>query len=161
MNAIFFIKDIISKKKIRKVDNMERKIEELQPEHSLWIEKTSDLGLEICEAYGIKKEQAKKTSELDVVFKAWKTDKNTSKPTDSEIINGLSCLFGKLMIAEFGLEWRIITDDYGTEFALTFPKSSWEIYPRDFVAKRVYSPDDESGFFRAMQDLIKNKLEKK
>ncbi len=137
---------------------MERKVDELLPEAKNWISRCLTLGLETCEFYGTSMKNSQRPSDLDIVFKKWKLDTSPEKIAPNGIINGLGILFGELMIEQFRLEWRIVTDDFGTEFALIFPGTSREIYPRDFVAKRIDPDNNEFGFFEAMQNLIKDEL---
>jgi hypothetical protein len=136
---------------------MERKIDEIRLKDRAWIEQNASRGMEICESYGITQKEPS-PADLDRVFKAWKEDQRSDKVNDTDIINGLGCLFGELMCDEFGLQWKIVTDDFGTALALRHLKSSWETYPQDFVAKRVEAGNDEVDFFKAMQSLMHDKL---
>jgi hypothetical protein len=137
---------------------MERKIEELSYEGNKWIELNASQGIRICESYGAAHKELLSTYDLDQVFKAWKKDERTDKVTVTEIVNGLGCLFGNLMCIEFGLQWKTITDDFGTGLVLIHSKSSWETYPLDFVAKRVDPKNNDGSFFSAMRDLMHGKL---
>ena len=93
----------------------------------------------------------------------WRRDQGSSKISEDDIANCLGCLFGELLRAEFGSEWKFVTDDYGTDLALHIITSSdhtWETFPLQFVAKRVGSDEDESGFFSAFVLMMHQEMQK-
>ena len=115
---------------------MNRKVSELEKNDKDWIEQNAARGDTLCQFYGFTQGQLYTFQILDQVFKSWKEDIRSNKPTGSEIISGLGCLFGRLTREEFGLEWKIVTDNFGTDLAF-HAESAWETYPFHFVAKRV------------------------
>lgn len=137
---------------------MKHEISKLTKKDKEWIEQKALYGKTICEAYSLEEKDLVSTIDLDLAFKSWKEDKNPEKFSNTEIIQGLGCLFGQLMCLQFDLQWNIVKDNFGTDFVLLHPVKTWETYPLDFVAKRAYSGEDEGNFFQAMQKLMQDEL---
>lgn len=135
---------------------MERTIKELQPKDQDWIGKRAAEGREICKHYGVAPASQVSPATLDVVFQTWWNDRGDDRVSDEGIVNCLGCLFGELIRVKFSSEWKIVTDDFGTDLALQVvtPNHTWEITPLAFVAKRVQSNENESGFFTAMESML-------
>jgi hypothetical protein len=135
---------------------MQSKEEKLQPSDYEWISKNVVAGKEICEHYGFPLTGQVSSKLLDQVFHAWWNDKNNEKVSDEQIVNYLGCLFGEFLQETFASKWKIATDAFGTDLALdvVMPGHTWEIAPLAFVAKRVQSDVDESGFFYGMESML-------
>lgn len=137
---------------------MERRVLELGSQDKAWIDANITRGLQLCEPYVAAPDQTLLPGILDQAFSQLKANAQADEDAKKEIINALGCLFGVLMSREFGLQWRIVSDDFGTSLALVHSASTWETYPLDFVAKRVYSDKEEGSFFQAMHDLMRDEL---
>lgn len=46
-------------------------------------------------------------------------------------------VFGDVLAHEIGLHWVVLTDEFGTDFALQFKDDSIFVFPRDMIVKRV------------------------
>jgi hypothetical protein len=141
---------------------MDRQIHDLQPKDQDWIARSASEGQSICNFYGVTPSTDLSPEKLDSVFHAWRNDSSDNRKGSEAIINGLGCLFGELLRGKFPAEWKILTDSYSTELALLVDTSgrTWELTPRDFVAKRVLSDEDESGFFAAMESMLNEEIKK-
>lgn len=116
-------------------------------------------GREIYASY-LKKDSGPVSYEnLDKVFKMWAEDKSATKPDNEEIANGFGCLFGEMLKAEFGFEWQLIKDQYGTEKALLDNKTGSIIFPINSVLKRIEPEVDSNAFFKPMHEAIKQHIE--
>ena len=105
-------------------------------------------GKKICEHYGVSPSNKLTPKTLDKVFHKWWNDKGSDRVSDRDIVNCLGCLFGEMMRVKFSSDWKIVTDKHGTDLTLQINSNdyNWEIAPLAFVAKRVESDEDESGF---------------
>lgn len=55
---------------------------------------------------------------LDTVLKSWRADGPPTKATQEEVIELVGCAFGQGMVDELGFEWQLVTDQYGTDYAV-------------------------------------------
>jgi hypothetical protein len=135
---------------------MEHEINELQARDFDWIHQRTEQGKKICERYGVEPGSQVSPTVLDSVFHSWWHEKSSDRVSPEEIANCLGCLFGELLREKFRAEWKIVKDEYGTDLALRIGPSSHtiEVTPIVFVAKRVESDEDESGFFVGMESLL-------
>ena len=116
-------------------------------------------GREIYAAFN-KKDSGPVTYEgMDKVFKLWAEDKSDTKVENEEMANAFGCLFGEMLKTEFGFEWHLIEDQYGTEKALIDEKTGSIVYPINSVWKRIEPKLDTEPFFKPMHDAIKQHLE--
>ena len=109
-----------------------------------------DLGMDIMAHYGV--DAAISIYEnLDSVYEAWVDDASTDKPDEGTILLGLGTVFGNRLGQKHSAAWQMVTDEHGTDFSISI--KGYEIYPMDFVAKRIATlrtPEPEFGFFAGM-----------
>lgn len=141
---------------------MERQVNELQPKDQDWINQRALEGRRICQRYRTAPGTQISPSILDDVFHSWWIDNSSDRISKEDIVNCLGCLFGEILQRKFVAEWKIVVDNFGTDLVLQvgMPSHSWEIYPISFVAKRVESNEDESGFFAAMEQMLLREIKK-
>jgi hypothetical protein len=122
--------------------------------------RTERLEAQICKTYGATQTRQISPADLDDVFQAWREDQSNGRVSDDDIVNCFVCLFGELLRMKFGLEWKIVIDNFGPDLALHILKTdqTWETCPIQFVAKRVESRDDEGRFFSALETWMKHEL---
>jgi hypothetical protein len=145
---------------MKEIIHMETTIKELQPRDHNWITTNAEKGRKICEHYGIPSASQISPKIFDKVFQTWWNDKGNDRVSENDIVNCLGCLFGEYMRMKFGMEWKIITDKYGTDLALQVEhgENIVEVAPLSFVAKRVEADDLERGIFQGMESLIIRQL---
>ncbi|WP_158222846.1 DUF3806 domain-containing protein [Rhodopirellula sp. MGV] len=56
---------------------------------------------------------------------------------DEDSLEILGAAFGDVIAATLGLEWVVVTDEYGTDFAIKHPTKFVLAYPRDMIIRRV------------------------
>ena len=132
---------------------IEQEIAALNQEQQDDIKDWIDIGKDILAHYGIDKNLSV-FENLDVVYEKWVKDIQ-EKPSEDSIILGLGAIFGDRLLHHHGTSWKMITDTHGTDFAVIL-KTGHQIYPMDFVAKRVYGDEKEIGFFSGMEKVVKN-----
>ena len=91
---------------------------------------------------------------LDAVYEAWVDDSSTGKPSQDSILLGLGTVFGNRLGHKHSTPWHMVTDEHGTDYAISI--KGYEIYPMDFVAKRIATlatPEPEFGFFTGMAEV--------
>jgi len=86
---------------------------------------------------------------LDLAFSRWTADTSPSKAGLSEISEALGSAFGKLLCECLGMEWRIISDEFGEAWAVCEPNTSVATFPIQSVLKRA-----QKGEVRFFSDLF-------
>lgn len=66
--------------------------------------------------------------------KIWDLKPNKSDP--NTLINMIGAGLGELLCAEFGMEWKIVSDEHGTELAVVGQPGNIVVFPMNAVAKR-------------------------
>lgn len=114
-----------------------------------WLE----MGMDIMGHYGVDA-AATVYNNLDAVYEAWVDDSSTDKPSQDLILLGLGTVFGNRLGHKHSVSWHMVTDEHGTDYAISI--KAYEIYPMDFVAKRIATlttPEPEFGFFTGMAEI--------
>jgi hypothetical protein len=74
--------------------------------------------------------------ELDVVFSRWMHDEE-EKENDDAVANALGAAFGEHLVEQHGFRWVVVTDKYGTEYAVRHSIAETMAFPRTSVQKRI------------------------
>ena len=74
--------------------------------------------------------------ELDVVFSRWMGEEE-EKETDVAVANGLGAAFAGYLVEHHGFCWVVVTDKYGTEYAVRHSVGETTAFPRTSVQKRI------------------------
>jgi len=126
-----------------------------------FLTKARQLGERICDYYMDLEASDIGPAELDRVYELWMADQKSQKPRDDEVVNGLGALIGFLMVERHGFKWMNTRDVWGEGLAAVHPKTQWQIYPINFVWKRVKEKEPKGGFFKALHDHIVKEIKKK
>jgi len=72
----------------------------------------------------------------DEAFSAWQREeeKQFSEP---EVISYLGAYLGQKCVKELGMEWKLVTDQYGQDYCVKATDSETVAYPLSSVAKRI------------------------
>jgi Domain of unknown function (DUF3806) len=125
------------------------------------LTKARHLRERICDYYTDLKPRDIGPAELDRVYELWMGDQQSQKPRDDEVVNGLGALIGFLMLERHGFKWMKTRDVWGEGLTAIHPKTHWQIYPINFVWKRVKETEPKGGFFKALHDHIAKEIKKK
>lgn len=91
--------------------------------------------------------------ECDEAFRLWLTDKSSGY-SDGDVISILGAYLGERCCEGLDMEWVIVSDQYGKDFAVSSIEVESLGFPFSTVAKRIESR--ESGFlvgvYRAIED---------
>ena len=96
-------------------------------------------------------------SEFDVAFLNWQRDAK-AKFTEGQVINMLGAFLGNKLVKDFDMEWVVVTDMYGTDFAVRGKKVEVMSFPFSSVAKRIESHqfDFMNGVYFAVKNAVEN-----
>lgn len=109
--------------------------------------------LERARALGVKYGSAGELGpeELDRVFSRWMNEQG-EKEENGHIANALGAAFGAFLVQEHGFDWVVVTDEFGTEYAVKHQAADSIAFPRSSVEKRI--EDQEPEFFQNVCLLI-------
>ena len=114
-----------------------------------WLE----IGMDIMGRYGVDV-SVSVYNNLDAVYEAWVDDASPGRPSQDAVLLGLGTVFGNRLGHKHSIAWHMVTDEHGTDFAVSI--KGYEIYPMDFVAKRIATlttPEPEFGFFTGLAEV--------
>lgn len=143
-----------------KPDKSKREFWPLSKEDEEFLTLARHLGERICAYYADLKPNDIGPAELDRVYELWMGDQQSQKPRDDEVVNGLGALIGFFMVGRHRFKWMNTRDVWGESLAAIHPKTDWQIYPINFVWKRVNEKEPKGGFFKALNDHIAKEIKK-
>jgi len=90
---------------------------------------------------------------------------NEAPYTDTKIqeFEVYGTVFGDVLATELGLHWRIVDDEYGTDFALKYQDFSIFIFPRNLIVKRVENGEevDLTHLFNELKKIVEDKIKER
>lgn len=96
---------------------------------------------------------------LDFVLEAWQVDGSTSKESQDEAVELLGCAFGQGIVEELNYEWKMLTDEFGTDYTVMDKQFKIHGFPFSTVLKAI----EEKRAVGALSDvklvLKKNSLD--
>jgi hypothetical protein len=93
---------------------------------------------------------------LDSSIEKWKnTDQNTREKPE-EVIDIIGALFGQTLVEKLNFEWKLITDQYGTDFTVIDKKYFVNGFPFSSVQKSV--TENRPNSLNEIFGLIKEQL---
>jgi hypothetical protein len=92
---------------------------------------------------------------LDEVFSRWIFDEE-EKEDGSAVANALGAAFGEFFVEHLGFRWIVLTNQFGTDYAVRHHLGETTAYPRASVQKRIESR--ETGFFHSIHLMLVDSL---
>jgi hypothetical protein len=93
--------------------------------------------------------------DYDAAFRAWQLD-DSAPYSDQQVIKMIGGYLGNKCIADFGMEWVTVTDEYGTDYAVRSTKVEVMSFPFSTVMKRI--EDKKYDFVHAVYYTVKEML---
>jgi hypothetical protein len=96
-------------------------------------------------------------ADADEAFRRWQQDKGRRRASDKDVVEMLGAFLGAKLAADFGMEWVVVTDENGRDYAVRATKHEAMAYPFASVEKRI---DNRShGFLQPIHDAVKELME--
>ena len=127
------------------VEPTPQEIVPFRSDEEAWLQQSLEWATALSVKYGSGGDLT--SEELDVVFSRWMHDEQ-EKESDDAVANALGAAFGDYLVEQHGFHWVVVTDEYGTEYAIKHRIAETMAFPRSSVQKRI--EDRCSEFF---QDL--------
>jgi len=139
-------------------ENYKPKLNDLSSEQLEFIKTKSEKAIDFVAKYSeFKKSEKIKFRNLDASIENWKNaDKNTREKTE-EVIDMIGALFGQTLVEKLNFEWKLITDQYGTDFTVIDKKYFVNGFPFSSVQKSVLKHRPNS--LNEIYGLINEQLE--
>lgn len=95
--------------------------------------------------------------DFDESFHLWQSE-GKRRFTEQQVIEILGAYLGNKLIADFQMEWVVVKDEYGTDFAVRGKKYEVMSFPFSSVAKRIENNqyDFMSGVYHAVKSSIES-----
>lgn len=91
----------------------------------------------LARAYTGDSEDPPRLDQLDATWLAWQADVSSSRPDANIVVNALGIAFGKHLATALGLDWTIVTDDYGTDLGVFGQPNDVTFFPANMISKRL------------------------
>jgi hypothetical protein len=93
--------------------------------------------------------------DFDEAFHRWQREKNR-RYSDQQVIEILGAYLGNQLIADFQMEWVVVTDQYGTDYAVRAKKYEVMSFPFSSVSKRIES--NQYDFMVGVYETVKHTI---
>jgi ABC-type Fe3+-hydroxamate transport system substrate-binding protein len=94
-------------------------------------------------------------TDFDNAFLVWQGERNR-RYTEPQVVEMLGAYLGNQLIAEFQMEWVVVTDQNGTDYAVRAKKYEVMAFPFSSVAKRIER--DQYEFMVGIYHVIKHSI---
>lgn len=95
--------------------------------------------------------------ELDRIFSRWMAE-DGEKESDALIANVLGAALGAYFVEQHRFRWMVVTDEYGTDYAVQHARGPTMAFPCSSVVKRIEHKEPE--FFRDLYSMIFDQLKR-
>jgi hypothetical protein len=117
---------------------MGQKIGDLNPSEQQWVAQNVELAGEIAKAFGVAVEPGDHLdpATLDTAWAAWLAGHNRGEEDPNPYINAFGLALGDYLVRRLGLEWKVVSDNQGTEIAVWGQVGEVLVFPPNLVGKR-------------------------
>lgn len=136
------------------VEPVEQSVRNFVADELAWLAENLSQAQALGVKYGSGGEQT--PEELDRVFSRWQHD-GDDRESDDILANALGAAFGDYLVHRHGFRWVVVTDQYGTDFAVSHPQGSTMAFPKSSVEKRIDIDDPE--LFQNLSAAIAHRLQ--
>ncbi|MBL8872352.1 MAG: DUF3806 domain-containing protein [Planctomycetaceae bacterium] len=123
-------------------------------EHLEWLQSLDDASPEFVAHY-LPHVTEPSLIDYDAAFRAWQQDE-APPYSDMQVIQLVGGYLGNKLIADFDMEWVMVTDEYGTDYAVRSTKVEVMSFPFSTVVKRI--EDNTYNFVNGVYYTIKEML---
>jgi hypothetical protein len=96
-------------------------------------------------------------ADADEAFRLWQQDTRKRRASEKEVVEMLGAFLGARLAADFGMEWVVVNDENGRDYAVRATRHEAMAYPFAAVEKRVDSRTH--GFLQPIHDAVKELME--
>lgn len=96
-------------------------------------------------------------SDADEAFRLWQRDRGKRRAGEKEVVEMLGAFLGVQLAADFGMEWVVVVDENGRDYAVRARRHEAMAYPFASVEKRI--ENRSHGFLQPIHDAMKELME--
>ena len=137
------------------VEHFPQKVVAVNPAESRQFAEWATEAEAFLSAYGTLQSE-NELKRYDEAFKAWQ-DSATKEHSDQDVINALGAYLGQRMVQDFDMEWVMVTDQHGQDYAVRHKSSELMSFPFSSVMKRI--EDKEHDFIHGVYHVLKHEAE--
>jgi len=131
---------------------------DLDDEEILFIQTCLELADEIIKSFSKNNSINNYDLELlDNIIDQWNADNTNFGVTENEFVNSIGAAFGQKLTEQYNMIWTMLTDSYGTDYAITIPEIKLTNFPLSSVLKAV--EDRRVGSLISISLLTKKQIE--
>lgn len=95
--------------------------------------------------------------DFDEAFRLWQSE-DKRRFTEQQVIEIFGAYLGNKLITDFQMEWVVVKDEYGTDFAVRSKKYEVMSFPFSSVTKRIENKQHDFmfGFYHAVRSSIES-----
>jgi len=138
---------------VQTVDPVPQTIQQFSGADDKWKIDSLAMAKRLATEHGIS--NANTPDELDAIFSAWMR-KPLPKESSYDIADALGSAFGEYLVSQNGFQWVVVSDEYGTEYAVRHDVGQTMAFPRASVLKRI--EDGKECFFQNIYIIICDQL---
>jgi len=120
-----------------------------------WLQTLGQIGPEFVQHY-LSNVDEPTLMDYDNAFRMWQNDES-SVFSDQQVMETLGGYIGNKCVADLGMEWSVVVDEYGTDYAVRSAETEVASYPFSAVLKRI--EDRQNGFIHGLYHTIRYTIE--
>jgi hypothetical protein len=96
-------------------------------------------------------------ADADEAFRLWQQDKRKRRASEKEVVEMFGAFLGAKLAADFGLQWVVVTDENGRDYAVRAARHEAMAFPFAAVEKRI--ENGAHGFMQPIHDAMKELMD--
>jgi len=141
--------------KMTTIDPFPQQVRALGPRESTKFIQLADGAIGFVQAYGVN--TAHRTlRECDDAFAVWQKSPPPRKYKNEDVVETLGAAFGEHCVQELGMQWVLVTDKYGKDYAVKATDREVIAFPFSAVQKRIESGESKflEPIFASMKEML-------
>jgi hypothetical protein len=96
--------------------------------------------------------------DCDAAFSAWQRSQMPRKYKEEDVVETLGAFLGERCVTELGMQWVMVTDKYGKDFAVKAPDREVIAFPFSTVQKRIAAGQHEflAPVFYSVKEMVES-----
>lgn len=142
--------------KMTTIDPFPQKVRALGPGEATKFTQLADGAVGFVQAYGVNTAHPT-LKDCDDAFAVWQKSPSPRKYKNEDVVETLGAAFGEHCVRELGMQWVLVTDKYGKDYAVKATDREVIAFPFSAVQKRIES--GESKFLEPIFFSMKGMLQ--
>ncbi|TXN37740.1 hypothetical protein FVB32_05475 [Flagellimonas hymeniacidonis] len=132
-------------------------LKELTEEQLQLIEKDIEKAKIFAEKYSKVNQGILESKNLDLILNAWKMDLSPEKESEELVVALIGSAFGQNIVDNLDCEWKVLSDEYGTDLTVIHKEYKINGFPYSSVYKAIVEEREKS--LDGIELIIKSKIQ--